>query len=114
VASHLVPLNDHTFSIWTANQAEVTVVCVGAEWCGNTQELKPVLEDLSAQYADTVRFAMVDFDESPEFAAKHDVTAVPALLLFKGDACVDNVGVVCGLEFQARRSAIEEAVLRLV
>lgn len=112
--SHLVSLNDHTFTAWTANEAEVTVVCVGAEWCGNTQELKPVLEDLSAQYAGTVRFAMIDFDESPQFLAKHNVTAVPTLLLFKLSACEDMIDVTCSLEPQARRSAIEEAIRRVV
>jgi thioredoxin 1 len=114
VASRLVPLNDHTFGDWTANKAEVTVVCVGAKWCGNTEQLKPVLEDLSSQYAGTVRFAMVDFDESPEFLAKHNVTAVPTVLLFKDDYCDDVVDTACVLKLQERRSAIEEAIRRLV
>jgi thioredoxin 1 len=115
VASRLVPLNDHTLADWTANEAAVTVVLVGAEWCSNTAELKPVLEDLSAQYAGQVRFATVDFDESPEFTAKHNVTAVPTLLLFKLNACDDLIGVACkpsGL--QTNRSVIEEAIHRVV
>lgn len=112
--SHLVPLNDHTFTDWTANEAEVTVTCVGAEWCSNTQELKPVLEDLGAQFAGKVRFAMIDFDESPEFLAKYNVTAVPTLLLFRGSVCSDPIGLVCALERQERRAAIEEAILRVV
>jgi thioredoxin 1 len=114
VASRLVSLNDHTFSDWTANKAEATVVCVGAKWCGNTEELKPVLEDLSAQYAGRVRFAMVDFDESPEFVAKHGVTGVPTLLLFKLDSWDCGIDVLCAAESQARRPAIEEAIRRLV
>jgi thioredoxin 1 len=114
VSSHLVPLTDVTFDEWTANEVEATVVCVGAKWCNNTQELKPVLEDLSKQYAGKVRFAMVDFDESPDFVAKHKVTAVPTLLLFKLSICEEEINAACRFDMQMRRSMIEDAIRRVV
>jgi thioredoxin-like negative regulator of GroEL len=114
VASRLVPLNDATFDEWTANEAEVTVVCVGAKWCDNTQQLKPLLGDLGAQYARKVRFAMVDFDESPEFVKKYNITAVPTLQLFKLSACEEEIDVACQFDMKARRDAIEDAIRRVL
>jgi thioredoxin 1 len=111
VASNVVPLNDATFDTWTENVIELTVVCVGAKWCKNTADLAPLLEDLGAEYARRVRFAMVDFDESPDFVRAHNVTAVPTMLLFKRNAVCGDVIIACGIE---ARGAVEEAIRRFV
>ena len=112
MASRLVPLNDSTFDAWTANEIELTVVCVGAEWCDSTKKLAPVLDDLSADYRDRVRFAMVDFDRSPEFVKKHNITGVPIVMLFKQNSGCEQDIIACGVG--AHREAIEDAIRRFV
>jgi thioredoxin 1 len=114
VPSRIVPLNDHTFGEWTENEVEVTLVSVGAKWCSQSQALAPVLEELSTEYAGKVRFAHVDFDESPAFVKKYEITAVPTVLLYKRGACEDSIIISCVITSKGARESMKELIARVV
>ena len=73
-------------------QANIPVVVdFYAPWCGPCKMLAPLLEQSAAEFAGRLKFAKANVDETSELAARFKITGVPALLLFRGGAAVDQI-----------------------
>ena len=70
------------------------VVCdFFATWCGPCKMLGPVLEDVSAEYAEKAEFVKVDVDEAPALSAKYGIMSIPFVAIFKnGQMAAKSVG----------------------
>ena len=69
------------------------VVDFSATWCGPCRMLAPVLEEISGQLEDRVKFYNVDVDESGALAASFGIVSVPTVILLKnGKAAAQSVG----------------------
>jgi len=58
----------------------------GAGWCKNCKKLGPIFEKLANENSEKLIVAAVDIDEAQELADAYGVTAVPKVVLLKGDA----------------------------
>lgn len=58
-----------------------SVVYFSAPWCGPCKMLGPLMEDLSKSYTN-LRFLKVNVDEAAELVKKHQIQAVPTVILF--------------------------------
>ena len=56
-----------------------------ADWCGPCQALKPILEDMAAQYPG-YKFVSINIDDQDELADEYDVASIPCLVVFKNGA----------------------------
>lgn len=66
------------------------VVCdFFATWCGPCKMLAPVLEKVSADYADKAEFVKVDVDGAPALSAQYGIMSIPFVAVFKDgkDGC---------------------------
>lgn len=75
------------------NEAEkdaVAVVDFSATWCGPCKMLAPVIEQVSEQLGDKVKFYNVDVDDAPELAGEFGINSVPSVLLLKNGRLVDR------------------------
>jgi len=64
-----------------------------ATWCGPCRMLSPVVGEVAAERAATLKVGKINVDEAPELAAQYGITSIPALLLFKnGKVVASQVG----------------------
>lgn len=74
-----------------------------AEWCGPCKKMEPVVEELSEEFKDDVKFFKLNVDENPSIAAEYGVRGIPTFFLFKNGEVLDRVvGVVSRKELAKR------------
>ena len=64
------------------NLKRITVVDFSATWCGPCRMMAPILEDISDKYKGKYYFYQIDIDSAEELAQKHQISAVPTILVF--------------------------------
>jgi thioredoxin 1 len=62
-----------------------------AEWCGPCKMLTPVIEELAAEYGETVKIAKVNVDQQPDLAARYGIRSIPTIILFKAGEIVEQM-----------------------
>lgn len=64
-----------------------------APWCGPCRMLAPVIEEIAAEQADSLRVGKVNVDDEPELAERYGVSSIPTVLLLKdGQVRATSVG----------------------
>ena len=83
------------------------VVDFWAEWCMPCRMLTPTIEKLATDYDGKVKVGKLDTDANREVSVKHEITAIPTVLVFKGGEVVKKfVGVTQEAEFKAELDKI--------
>ena len=62
-----------------------------ADWCGPCKMMAPVIEEIAAEFAGTVKVGKLNVDESPATAGKYRVMSIPTLLIVKNGEVVDTI-----------------------
>ena len=59
------------------------VIDFWAEWCGPCKKIAPVLDEIAATKADSVKFLKINVDNEQEVAAEYQVMSIPTLVYIK-------------------------------
>jgi len=62
-----------------------------AEWCGPCKMLTPVIEELAAEYGETVKIAKVNVDQQSNLAARYGIRSIPTIIIFRGGEIVEQM-----------------------
>jgi len=103
---------DETFSTIVEQAPGLTLVDFHATWCGPCRLVGPVIEQLAAEHADTLRVVKVDVDDSPVTAGRYGIRSIPSVLFFRDGQRVDTlVGAASREQYAVRikRLSGEEA-----
>ena len=73
-----------------------------ATWCGPCQMLAPVVAEVAAERAATLKVAKVNVDDAPALAARFGIVSIPTLMLFKqGKVAATSVGYLSKADLNA-------------
>jgi thioredoxin 1 len=53
-----------------------------APWCGPCQMLMPIMEEISAEFAEKVKIVKINVDEENEISSQYNVSSIPTVILF--------------------------------
>jgi thioredoxin len=77
-----------------ASKKRLIIVDFWADWCVPCNMLAPVLDKVVESFGDKVELVKVNVDQNPETSNKYNISAIPAVKLFKNGEKVDEfIGV---------------------
>ncbi len=86
-----VTITDQNFESVVLNSDIPVVVNFYAKWCGACKKLTPIINELSIENEDMLKFGMVDVDENPNLTSKYEIDAIPRLLVFHNGKIVKDI-----------------------
>jgi len=86
-----IDVSDQSFEEEVLKCETPVLVDFWAEWCGPCKMIGPIVEDLSNEFANRMKFAKLDVDANPSIASTYGVRSIPTLLVFRGGNPVDQV-----------------------
>ena len=82
ITGAIVDLSATTFDEEVGASSEPVLADFWAEWCGPCKMIAPILEEIAAEQAGSIRIAKVNVDEAPDLARRFEVMSIPTLILF--------------------------------
>lgn len=83
------------------------VIDFWAEWCGPCVSIAPIVDELSAEYADKVNIGKCNVDSNDDIVALYRIRNIPTLVFIKGGQVVDkHVGAISRNDLQAKIEAL--------
>lgn len=55
-----------------------------AVWCSKCAMMEDIIEEISEEYADSIKVCQIDIEESPKLTTEFEVGIVPVFAVFKG------------------------------
>lgn len=96
-----LPLTKNVFNGWKGMSKEdfakltngpiPTLIDFRAKWCGPCKQLKPILDELSKEYAGKLNIVEIDIDENKSLADDMHITNIPLLVYYKDGKVAMNI-----------------------
>jgi thioredoxin 1 len=90
----LLEFTDANFESEVLKSSQPVLVDFWAPWCAPCRQLTPVVEQLAAENAGSVKIGKVNVDDNQDVALKYGIMGIPALLLFKNGEVVQKLSGV--------------------
>jgi len=85
-------ITKRTFHRRVIKSEEPVLVYFCGEYCYPCKRIEPILNDLSVELGDKIKFVKFMVDEDTfEFAKRFSLNAVPTLLIFKGGVMANSI-----------------------
>ena len=61
-----------------------------AEWCMPCTMMSPIIDDISQNFKDKIKFGKVNVDENTKIAQKFEVSSIPTFILLKDSKVLER------------------------
>ena len=89
--SSTTAVTDATFQQEVLEAEGPVLVDFWAEWCGPCKAVAPVLEQIAAEKAGSLKVVKLNIDENPQTARAYRVMSIPTMSVFKGGQVVQQI-----------------------
>lgn len=95
MAKNILEIDDSSFDTEVLQSEKPVLVDFWAPWCGPCRAISPIVEELSVDFGDKVKFMKCNVDDNPVTPTKFGIKSIPTLLFFKEGEVLDKiVGIV--------------------
>src|SRR5262245_12891897 len=95
MAGNVLEFTDSNFQTEVLSSDQPVLVDFWAPWCGPCKMVAPTIDAVANEYAGKARVGKLNTDDNHQTASAYNISAIPALLVFKGGQVVDRfVGIV--------------------
>ena len=90
-----VTLTNENFDSEVVNSTIPVLLDFWASWCGPCRMIAPFIEQIAGEYDGRLKVGKINVDEQPELAAKHGISSIPTLAVYKdGKAVLQQSGAL--------------------
>ena len=101
MAKGVLEVEDGNFENEVLQSNQPVLVDFWAPWCGPCKAIGPVVEELSNDFGDKIKFMKCNVDNNPVTPSKYGIKAIPTLILFKDGDVLDQItGMVAKAKLQ--------------
>ncbi len=91
---NILTITKQNFESEVLKSPQPVLVDFWATWCGPCKMIAPTVAELATEFEGKAKFGKVDVDAQGELAQKYNISAIPALMIFKDGKVVQQfVGV---------------------
>jgi len=100
--SAVITLTGENFEREVLNSPIPVFIDFWAQWCGDCIKIAPFIDQLADEYSGKIKIAKVNTEDEPELAEKHNVYAIPRLVLYKnGEIIAEQAEVMFKRDLEA-------------
>ena len=79
--SNAYAVTDATWDAEVLGSDKPVLIDFWAEWCGPCRMVAPVIDEIAAEQADSLKVVKLNVDENPDTARKYGVMSIPTMLV---------------------------------
>jgi thioredoxin len=89
--ANVIELTDANFESEVNGSSTPVLVDFWAPWCGPCRMISPLIDEIAAEKAGSVKVGKVNVDDNPQTAARFRIQAIPTILIFKNGEMKEQI-----------------------